>query len=243
MDSAVEDRRELECECKRFLVPDHDSGPYKDLLEHEVLTADNIESGNLRLLIQAQDVQNYSQGLHRRLLTDPAAVITAFESAVQHTVKTLLQSKVPEDTVIYVGIVGELGAHTVTPTNIKSALLGKLVRVEGVITKCSVVQPKFVTSVHFCEKTTKFSVKHYRDAISNHGPPTSAVLPERDQHGNELTLEQGLCTFKNHQAVTIQELPETAPVGQLPVSIQACSCPFQSRMHTFAKYWSLAQPV
>lgn len=38
--------------------------------------------------------------------------------------------------------------------------------------------------------------------------------------GNLLTTEFGMCKYKASQTVTVQELPETAPPGQLPHSAE-----------------------
>ena len=35
-----------------------------------------------------------------------------------------------------------------------------------------------------------------------------------------MTTEYGLCVYKDNQVVTIQELPETAPPGQMPHSTE-----------------------
>lgn len=50
--------------------------------------------------------------------------------------------------------------------------------------------------------------------------PTGATVPTRDDDNNILTTMYGCCEFINHQTVTIQELPETAPAGQLPRSTE-----------------------
>ena len=44
-------------------------------------------------------------------------------------------------------------------------------------------------------------------------------LPQ-DDNGNLLSTEYGLCVYKDNQVVTIQELPETAPPGQMPHSTE-----------------------
>lgn len=98
--------------------------------------------------------------------------------------------------------------------------LGKLVCLQGIITRCTLVRPKLVKSVHWCETTGAFTTREYRDATSNDGLPTSAVYPTRDEDGNLLTTQYGLCSFVDHQVVTVQELPETAPPGQLPRSVE-----------------------
>ena len=221
MDSATEDRQELVRNCQNFLVPDHEDGPYKRVLEHDVLTKEKLETGKLRLDIKLQDVQDYQQHLHQRLISDPEAVIRAFEIAVEDTVRNLFPKTLQEEQQIKVGIVGELGPQTVSPRALTSDHISKLVRVEGIVTKCSLVRPKIVKSVHYCEKTGQFTTKEFRDVTSTSGQPTGAVYPQRDDQGNPLTTEFGLCKYKDHQVVVVQELPETAPAGQMPCSTEA----------------------
>ena len=46
--------------------------------------------------------------------------------------------------------------------------------------------------------------REYRDVTSNTGLPTSTTYPTRDENGNLLTTEFGMCVYKNHQVITIQ---------------------------------------
>jgi DNA replication licensing factor MCM3 len=49
---------------------------------------------------------------------------------------------------------------------------------------------------------------------------TSSVYPTKDSDGNAMETEFGLSTYKDHQTVTLQEMPEKAPMGQLPRSVE-----------------------
>ncbi|ORZ40895.1 MCM2/3/5 family-domain-containing protein [Catenaria anguillulae PL171] len=51
------------------------------------------------------------------------------------------------------------------------------------------------------------------------GLPTGTMYPTTDDQGNPLTTEFGYCTFRDHQTIALQEMPERAPPGQLPRSI------------------------
>eukprot|EP00958_Prasinococcus_capsulatus_P016595 scaffold1839_cov382-Prasinococcus_capsulatus_cf.AAC.9 len=94
-----------------------------------------------------------------------------------------------------------------------------MVQVEGIVTKCSVVRPKVVKSVHYAEASRQFSSREYRDVTSNSGAATGSSYPTKDPDGNLLTTEYGLSIYADHQTISIQEMPERAPPGQLPRSV------------------------
>ncbi len=50
-------------------------------------------------------------------------------------------------------------------------------------------------------------------------PPPGATYPTRDAEGHLLVTEFGRCRYRDNQMITMQELPETAPPGQLPHSV------------------------
>ena len=95
-----------------------------------------------------------------------------------------------------------------------------MVCVEGIATRCSLVRPKIVKSVHYCPATNKIMSRQYRDSTSlDGGLPTGAVYPTKDDEGHPLETEYGLSQYKDHQTLSVQEMPEHAPIGQLPCSI------------------------
>ena len=112
-----------------------------------------------------------------------------------------------------------LGERHVNPRTLKSRLLSNLVCCEGIVTKCSLVRPKVVRSVHYCPATDKTIERTYTDATSYAPLTRSAIYPREDENKNPLETEFGLSTYKDHQSLTVQELPESAPAGQLPRSV------------------------
>lgn len=49
---------------------------------------------------------------------------------------------------------------------------------------------------------------------------TSSTFPKEDIEGNPMEIEHGLSTFTDQQNMMIQEMPERAPAGQLPRSVE-----------------------
>ena len=91
---------------------------------------------------------------------------------------------------------------------------------EGIVTKCSVVRPKLVKSAHYIKAKDELMFREYRDMTSFDGPATGASYPTQDADGNKLETEFGRCVYKDHQSLVIQEMPENAPPGQLPRSVE-----------------------
>ncbi|CAM9591386.1 unnamed protein product, partial [Scytosiphon promiscuus] len=123
---------------------------------------------------------------------------------------------------------GSFGHQHVSPRGLLASYLRTLVCVEGIVTKCTSVRPKLVKSVHFNPSNQSFTSREYRDSTAvelgldsggRENLPTTTLYPTKDADGNPLETEYGLCRFKDHQTVTIQEMPERAPLGQLPRSV------------------------
>lgn len=98
--------------------------------------------------------------------------------------------------------------------------MSKLISIEGIVTRASLVRPKVIRSVHYAEKTARFYAREYRDQTTLFDPIlTAAIYPTEDPDGNKLTTEYGYSTYRDHQKISVQEMPELAPAGQLPRSV------------------------
>jgi DNA replication licensing factor MCM3 len=81
------------------------------------------------------------------------------------------------------------------------------------------VREKVVKSVHYVPKTGQQMFRQYSDYTSLSGRKTTAVYPKEDENKNVCITEFGLSTYNDYQQVTLQEMPERAPAGQMPDSV------------------------
>ena len=117
----------------------------------------------------------------------------------------------------YCAYVGSFGENACNPRTLGSTHLNRMVSLEGIVTKCSLVRPKVVKSVHYNEAKNSFHFREYRDqTMTANGAASTSVYPQEDEDGNPLITEYGYCTYRDHQTISMQEMPERAPAGQLP---------------------------
>eukprot|EP01082_Thalassiosira_pseudonana_P016428 g14720.t1 g14720 contig90:246513-249281(+) len=194
--------------------------------------------GHPRIRIPLSDLRSYDPRLSNALTLDPMRHIRALES-VAHDVAAEERPGYDKDEVkIRVALGGPVGGKAVGPRELGSGELRRLVCVEGVAVKVSSVKPKIVKSVHYCPTTRTHESRTYIDSTDpNLNLPTldasghtelpdklltitSTSYPTHDKNGNALETEFGLSVYKDHQTVTLQEMPERAPMGQLPRSVE-----------------------
>ncbi|KAI3969715.1 hypothetical protein MKX01_020276 [Papaver californicum] len=179
-----------------------------------------IDGKRYRLLIDISDLHDFNSDLTRRLLKNPGDYILPFSEALTDVTRNIDPKYLKEGENVFVGFEGAIGdSREVTPRGLLSSFIGSMVRVKGIVTKCSLVRPKVVKSVHFCPTTTQFTTCEYRDITSSTGLPTGSVYPTRDDNGNLLVTEYGLCKYKDHQTLSMQEVPEEAAPGQIPRTV------------------------
>ncbi|KAJ3037653.1 MCM DNA helicase complex subunit [Rhizophlyctis rosea] len=178
-----------------------------------------LSTGERRLIVNVNDLRNYNREYADGLLRLPMEYLPAFDKALKDIVLSI-QNPAKEsvaDKAFYVSLEGSFGEFHVSPRDVSSKQLGKMINIEGIITRCSLVRPKVVRSVHYCEKTEMFHARTYNDGTSlGNAVPTGSAYPKEDENGNPLVTEFGLCTYRDFQTVSLQEMPERAPAGQLP---------------------------
>ncbi|EKM60801.1 uncharacterized protein PHACADRAFT_133584 [Phanerochaete carnosa HHB-10118-sp] len=175
-----------------------------------------------RLVVNIDDLRDYRRDFADGLLKQPVDYLPAFDEALLNVVQRVHDREKHdiENKSYRVGFSGSFGDHHVSPRTLRASQLGKMISLEGIVTRCSLVRPKMLKSVHYCPETHLFHAREYRDATTStsNQPPTSSVTPQTDDEGHPLVTEFGFCVFRDHQRISIQEMPERAPAGQLPRS-------------------------
>uniref|UniRef100_A0A8C3ANS0 DNA replication licensing factor MCM3 n=1 Tax=Cyclopterus lumpus TaxID=8103 RepID=A0A8C3ANS0_CYCLU len=205
--------REAQRDYLDFLDDDQDQGVYQSKVR------DMISENKGRLVVNINDLRRRNEARAAKLMSNAFEELLAFQRALKDFVATVDATYAKQYEEFFVALEGSFGTKHVTPRTLTSRLLGSMVCVEGIITKCSLVRPKVVRSVHYCPATKKTIERKYTDMTSLDAFPTSAIYPTKDEENNPLETEFGLSAYKDHQTITVQEMPEKAPAGQLPRSV------------------------
>ncbi|KAL0944185.1 DNA replication licensing factor MCM3 [Colletotrichum truncatum] len=178
-----------------------------------------IQKNTRRLVVNLDHLRAHNPELAAGVLEQPFDYTLAFNHALKQIVKTLPDSGDAEklnDTSFSCAWAGSFGLNACNPRTLSSQHLNSMVSLEGIVTRCSLIRPKVVKSVHYNENRDIFHFREYQDQTMTNGVTTSSAYPQEDDEGNPLTTEYGFSTYRDHQTVSIQEMPERAPAGQLP---------------------------
>ncbi|KAK4347349.1 hypothetical protein RND71_033688 [Anisodus tanguticus] len=176
-----------------------------DLADFYIDIGDMIRTHNPKYLKEGEQVLVGFTGPFVSRRVTPRELLSRFIGSMIHSMGVEVNESV--------------GRLNTFPSHLVLQVLVKTMKMRNHLPGCSLVRPKVVKSVHFCPTTEKFKAREYRDITSNVGLPTGSVYPTRDDNGNLLVTEFGLCTYKDHQTLSMQEVPENLVPGQLPRTV------------------------
>ena len=113
-----------------------DTGSEED---YRAATAHMLDGDCRRLLVNINDVRTYNRDLATGLLSDPNGFLVPFEAALQLLVEQIhdpLKHDI-RDKQYHVGLRGSFGDNHVNPRTLRSIHLGKIVSLEGIVTRCA----------------------------------------------------------------------------------------------------------
>lgn len=147
-----------------------------------------LNRGLRRLTVSLDEVRAHSREMADGLLNRPFDFAPAFDRALKEIVKGLegrTAKETDEDTMYYCAFVGSFGDCACNPRTLSSQHLNRMVSMEGIVTKCSLVRPKVVKSVHYNETKVSFHYREYRDqTMTANGATSTSVYPTEDDEGN-----------------------------------------------------------
>ncbi|MCJ1405159.1 MCM DNA helicase complex subunit [Xylographa trunciseda] len=174
----------------------------------------------MKVQVSLDEIREHKRTLADGLLQAPFDFSQAFDQALKRVIATLPNrpaKESSEDVMYYCAYTGSFGEFACNPRTLSSAHLNHMVSLEGIVTKCSLVRPKVIKSMHYSEVKNEWYYRTYHDqTMTANGAASTSVYPQEDADGNQLVTEYGYCTYRDHQTISIQEMPERAPAGQLP---------------------------
>ncbi|KIH86810.1 minichromosome maintenance protein 3 [Sporothrix brasiliensis 5110] len=178
-----------------------------------------LQKNQRRLVVNIDHVRDTRPEMADGLLTQPFDFTLAFNQALKNIVKAIPNARpdqTDDDVPYYCAWAGSFGMHACNPRTLSSQHLNQMVSIEGIVTRCSLIHPKVIKSVHHSAANDTFYYREYRDQTMTNGATTTSAYPQQDDNGNALVTEYGFSTYRDNQTISIQEMPERAPAGQLP---------------------------
>ena len=195
-----------------------------------------------RFNIDIDKMRETDPDLVKAIIKNPMQVLNLIERHLNEISKDLKGEKIVQkqsveekkENPIRINCIGNLGKNLVSPRGLRAMLSNQYVGVQGIVIRTSIVRPKLVYSVHYCEETNNGTIKEYHDQMTLNpsdknlngnfqGQANSYIsnaVPTKDNNQNPLSFEYGFSKFKQFQIILVQELPERTPVGQLPRSVE-----------------------
>lgn len=85
------------------------------------------------------------------------------------------------------------------------------------------MHPRLTQGAFYVPELERHFFREYTDTLSiapKMKQPTGMNIMQKDEEGHAVEMEYGLSFFKDSQRLTLQEMPEVTPTGQLPRSVE-----------------------
>nr|XP_027193635.1 DNA replication licensing factor MCM3-like [Dermatophagoides pteronyssinus] len=195
-----------------------------------------VEKKSNRVLLDLKTLNSLVPKLASYLINDPYIYYAALDESIKnisnvlttHDENNYLHYVVNKEKGVNLGITGWLGVNSVTPRGIHNRLVNKMILVEGIVTRCAPVSSTLTKGVYFAEALERYFTREHNDKFSI--KPKTALSTGisfelvKISDGTKVSLAHGLSEYNDVQIITIQEVPETVPTGQLPRGLDIVCC-------------------
>jgi len=189
------------------------TGEYK----YRVKISEMPLSGSTSLVVDFDDLLSFNSDLATMLIDSPRTVLTEASKAVMDVMRV--------ENPTYAERVKSFHARfrrlpeVTSIRRIRSSLFGRLIAVEGILTRASNVKHRLTEAVFKCRRCEeRIRVPQTERYLTT---PSQCTNPECGSKSGPFDLILEESSFIDWQRLTIQEKPEELPPGQLPRSIEA----------------------
>ncbi|MBK5113247.1 MAG: minichromosome maintenance protein MCM [Candidatus Heimdallarchaeota archaeon] len=172
--------------------------------------------GEISLKVDFSDVIKFNPELARRSIDEPREFIEAGNRAVTEVVEIEDSDYAFTTRDFFIRFHNMAESETIPLRGIRTEHVGKLIMLNGITTRATVVKPLLVEGFFQCQNCQEIMILPQEEGRYN--PPHHCQNPGCGRAGpfNLLTEES---KFVDWQKVTIQERPENLPPGQMPRSV------------------------
>lgn len=186
---------EMETEMEKFLQSTDFKDKYTMLMR-----------SHRRFNVSLDEVREKVPKLAQFVIKEPAKAIKMFEDKANRMIEEMDSNVDSEKARLHdrgkfptkqhrlkLNFEGNIGKNFVTPRGLKSSMINSLVRVQGIVTRMSIVKPKLSKSYHYIPGTKQGHVQNYRDqySIEGQGDYAPKMFPTKDATGNPMSADYG----------------------------------------------------
>ena len=170
------------------------------------------------LIIEFADLYRYDALLAEELVEKPHRVLRDAEEAVREILELEYPELVEKKRRFYVRVTGLF--DTVKIRDVRSEHIGKLVQVEGIVTRMHPIRSRMVKAVFRHDKCeSEFQWPQDEEELGERVEKPS-ICPVCGEGGGRFLLVGDKSEYVDWQKIVVQEKPEDVPGGQMPRSIE-----------------------
>ncbi|QOJ78156.1 minichromosome maintenance protein MCM [Infirmifilum lucidum] len=186
---------------------------YRELVRR--MSAEN----SISLVVDFEDILSYDKTLADALIESPTVFLEAASRAVYEVMSIENPEYAQKVKDFHVRVRGLPESLHVKIRDIRARHLGKLLAVEGIVTKISPVKQELVEGIFKC-RTCGFEITVRQEPEGFTKPTVCPRCEEEGRKSQGFILEVEKSKFVDIQKFVLQEKPEELPPGQLPRSIE-----------------------
>jgi replicative DNA helicase Mcm len=171
------------------------------------------------LIVEYPDLYRYDPDLAQSLIDEPDKFLRSASKAIEEVVAQENPDYLKRKKRFVARIVNLY--ETVKIRDIKSEYIGKMIQVEGIITRMLPVKSKLIRAVFRHSKCgAEFFWPESEDEVIGEKLEKPPICPVCGESGGVFTLVKEKSIYVDYQRVVVQERPEDVPGGQMPRSIE-----------------------